>query len=198
MTSASPDQVSPAPPNRPAIFAAFAVTTALFGALDLWTKHWAFDTLLPGQVKTVVPGFMNFILSENIGAAFGMLPGKIGFFIGVSALAGVFLLYLLWTAAPGSTWRYGVVVGLVGSGVVGNLYDRLRFGRVRDFIDCYVSWEPLAGQLERWFRTAHWPTYNVADAAICVGAGLLLIKLWGDDTRARAAEAAAAAEAGGG
>jgi signal peptidase II len=60
---------------------------------------------------------------------------------------------------------------------VGNLVDRIARGEVVDFLDAYASWPPLARWLTERFGTVHWPTFNVADSAIVVGAGLLILDM---------------------
>ncbi|GIW72488.1 MAG: hypothetical protein KatS3mg102_2030 [Planctomycetota bacterium] len=195
----SPPAAAPhTPASRRAIALAAGVVVVVGTAFDLWTKHWAFSAIAPGERVEIIPGFLAFVLSWNTGAAFGILPGWLGFFMVVAALAVGFLVWVVWTAPPGTTWRFGVVVGLIGTGIAGNLYDRIVYGRVRDFIDCYVSYGPLAGRLEQWFGTAHWPTFNVADACIVIGASLLVIKLWRDERALRVAAGAPAALAAAG
>jgi signal peptidase II len=166
----------------PRALAIFAAVTIALAALDLATKWWAFEKIGPYEIVPVVPGFFNLIRAENTGSAFSMLRGQWGFFIVVSGLALALLAYFSWTALR-STWRYQVALGLVASGVVGNLYDRVKFQHVRDFLDVYVSHDGLAGWLRETVGTNHWPTFNVADAAICIGTVALLVKFTRDDRR---------------
>ena len=128
----------------------------------------------------MIPHFFDLIRSENPGAAFGILGGQFGFFVVVSILAMGLLGYFSWTAVR-SGWGYQVMLALVASGVVGNLHDRLRYKVVRDFFDVYISHEATANWLIAKFGTNHWPTFNVADACICVGTALLLVKFWKDE-----------------
>jgi signal peptidase II len=137
--------------------------------LDLWTKHLAFQRLEWGQAYDIIPGLLRFHLALNRGAAFSMAWGSRGFLVTISGVAlvvllGVFFLGLSLTGDRRTTLTT-VVLGLFVGGVAGNFYDRAFYmeGQVRDFIDMYVG-------------PHHWPTYNVADALLCVAVGLLLIQ----------------------
>ncbi|HVR29828.1 MAG TPA: signal peptidase II [Thermoanaerobaculia bacterium] len=138
--------------------------------LDQWTKHLAENALAGRPPLTVVPGFLDLVLVENTGVAFGL------FAAGSSSL-GVLALTLLGLVALGLVlyyfWRTPennrVVLfslALILGGAIGNLVDRVMSGSVTDFIDVYVG-------------THHWPTFNAADSAITVGIVLLSIDaLW--------------------
>lgn len=125
-------------------------------SLDQLTKFAAIRNLSQGQTLPVVKGIFHFTLVSNRGAAFGMLKGQTPFFI-FSALLAIALIYqgLKGTKSQGQA-LYRISLGLILSGAVGNLIDRLRFGYVIDFLD---------------FRV--WPVFNVADSAITIGAILL-------------------------
>jgi len=137
--------------------------------LDLWTKTLAFQHLERGEAYDIIPGLLRFHLALNRGAAFSMAWGNRGFLVTISSVAlivllGVFFLGLSLTGGR-RTPLTTVVLGLFTAGVAGNFYDRAFYteGQVRDFIDMYVGQH-------------HWPTYNVADALLCVAVGLLLIQ----------------------
>lgn len=118
--------------------------------------------------RTVVDGFFNLVHVANKGAAFGFLNRQDSdwqnyLFVGVTALAAVVILLLL-RGATDHERLYAAGLGLVFGGAVGNVIDRLRFGYVVDFLDFYHG-------------TYHWPAFNVADMAICTGAGLILLSV---------------------
>lgn len=134
-------------------------------ALDQLTKHIALAALQPYESHEVIPGLLNWTLAFNPGAAFSFLAGADGwqrwFFtalaIGVSAGLAFWLSQL-----PRGDWRNAAPLALIIGGALGNLVDRLRFGHVVDFIDVY-------------WGSAHWPAFNIADSAICVGAVALAL-----------------------
>lgn len=130
--------------------------------LDLWSKKAIFAKLGEHDVMPVIDGLLRFVRAENPGAAFGLFAGKAYFLTTVSIIAliailGVFLF-------GGNRQKLiNVALGLFAAGVCGNLYDRaFNDGMVRDFIDAY-------------YRDYHWHTFNVADALLCIGVGLLII-----------------------
>jgi len=130
--------------------------------LDLWTKKAAFDRLEPGQAYPVIEGFLQLVRAENNGAAFGLFAGKSYFLTAISAVAIVVILGVFLFAVNRQK-LVNIALGLFAAGVCGNLYDRaFNDGLVRDFIDLY-------------YRSYHWHTFNVADALLCVGVGLLMI-----------------------
>lgn len=136
-------------------------------ALDQATKWWIMASFKLYGVREVVPGFFNLVYLHNSGAAFSLLASVEGawkqwFFVAVAVGALAFLLVLFKQHCVDNI-GYTVALGLIGGGAVGNLIDRLRFGSVVDFLDFYV-----AGH--------HWPAFNVADSAICVGVGLFLYR----------------------
>lgn len=136
--------------------------------VDQTTKAWATRTLRTGGDRPVIDGLLNFAYAQNTGVAFSMLDnqGDAGRW-GLSAIAFVaaaLVLFFFWRT-PRSDDRILGALALLLAGIVGNVTDRMRLGFVVDFIDVqFGSW--------------HYPTFNVADAAICVGAGLLLIDMF--------------------
>lgn len=141
---------------------------AIVLALDQVTKLLALARLSPGLPVSVVDGVLALTLVLNPGLAFGMLgavpPGWrwVVALLSLAALCalGVLALQLL----PGGGWGAAFALGLIFGGAVGNLFDRWRFGAVVDFIDVY-------------WKTYHWPAFNVADSAISVGVALLAFRL---------------------
>jgi signal peptidase II len=149
--------------------------------VDVVTKAIAERALLPrGIPHDVIGSWFRFTLVYNPGAAFGLHlgPQSRWIFSGLTVVALVILARLFLTTRPGDTARVSALA-LVCAGAIGNLIDRVRsFFGVVDFIDVGVG-------------DARWPTFNVADMAVSVGAGLLAWVLWQEDREARADEALA-------
>jgi signal peptidase II len=150
------------------------VLFALFGGvslvLDQWTKGLAREFLRPRgplNPKVVVPNYFDLRYAENPGVAFSMfqdLPGgRVLLTLLALAALGMVIAYLRRT--PVEATRLHVALGLIGGGAIGNLVDRVLYGRVTDFI----VWKK--GDLE-------WPAFNIADAALCVGVGLMLLDMF--------------------
>jgi signal peptidase II len=143
-----------------------AIAAGVF-LIDQTTKAWAVRRLRFGGDRELIPNFLNFAYAQNTGVAFSMLddhgdPGRWGLSI-VAIVAGVLVLYFFWRT-PRSDDRILGALALLMAGIGGNVADRLRLGFVVDFIDVqFGSW--------------HYPTFNVADMAICIGAGLLVLDM---------------------
>ncbi len=138
------------------------------------------ERLIPDhEPVTVIPYVLEFRLVLNPGAVFGIGAGQRWFFVGFTAVALAFGLWMFakWTTARDRAAH--IAIGLVISGGLGNLYDRLRFGCVRDFIHPLPNvkfpfgWKPLGPSGEVWPYIS-----NVADLALLIGIGMLLIYLW--------------------
>jgi signal peptidase II len=164
-----------APLRSLAALARFVLTAGVGLAADLYTKSLAAKSLANGEVVVAVPGWLRFEYVQNRGAVFGIAQGQRWAFLIVSALAVAFLVYLF--ANSGRRRAYQVVLGMLLAGVLGNLYDRVMSGYVRDMIHALPEW--------RWpaavHRTLHLPVevfpyiFNVADTLLCVGVGILLV-----------------------
>lgn len=148
-------------------FAYLLVAVGVF-MIDQTTKAWAVRSLRSGGDMPVISGFLNFAYAQNTGVAFSMLddqgdPGRWGLSV-VAFVAAVLVLYFFWRT-PRTDDRILGALALLLAGIAGNVTDRLRLGFVVDFIDVqFGSW--------------HYPTFNVADAAICIGAGLLILDMF--------------------
>lgn len=133
---------------------------------DQVTKAMVAKSVSEHAVIPLIPGFLNLTHTKNPGAAFSLFadspaPWKTVLLVIVSAALLVAVAWLiLRTGRLG--WDSGVGLALIVGGAASNLFDRIRAGRVVDFIDVY-------------FRTYHWPAFNVADSAIVVGAGFLIL-----------------------
>jgi signal peptidase II len=138
-------------------------------ALDRWSK-WMVETHLgDDSVKTVIPGFFNVIRSENTGVAFSMFAEGGGRWhtiglVTLSLTAILVLAFMLWKIERLDRIS-AVALSLIFGGAIGNVWDRVHAGAVTDFLDFY-------------FGTYHWYTFNIADSAICTGAGLLLLSMF--------------------
>lgn len=146
--------------------------SALIVALDQGTKWAVVRHLADGAVVRVGP-WLNLLLGYNQGAAFGFLRHAGGWqnlmFSLVAAVIIGFIVITLWQLPPQQK-MLGWALALVLGGAIGNLIDRIRLGQVVDFIDFHLG-------------SAHWYTFNVADAAISVGALLLAVDALGLGSR---------------
>ena len=134
---------------------------------DQASKAWAARRLMHRAGVEVIPGFLRFDYATNPGIAFGQLQrgGEFGRWMlsGLAAAASVaVLVYILRT--PRTDDRLLGACALLLAGIVGNLTDRVRLGHVIDFVEVHLG-------------SFQWPTFNVADAAICVGAGLFALDI---------------------
>lgn len=147
-----------------------AVSVVSLG-LDILTKAWAATHLdnYPGMVE-IWPKYVTFVLAKNRGGAWGLLQTtsenvRRPFFLLVSVAAIAFIMTLYRRLQPRQRalqWGLPLVLG----GALGNVFDRIRYGHVIDFIDLHYK--------DRY----HWPTFNVADVAICVGVGLMALDMF--------------------
>jgi signal peptidase II len=136
--------------------------------LDRWTKHLVAARIAPYAHIQVIPGFFRLTHTENTGAAFSLFadstaPWKTALLIGFSVIALIVVTTLLWKNHHAQV-ATGVGLSLIMGGALGNLWDRLARGRVVDFLLVYV-------------KQYQWPVFNLADSAIVVGAGLLIIEI---------------------
>lgn len=129
-------------------------------ALDQGTKHLVRDRIAIGQSFPILPHF-NLHHVINKGGAFSVLYGNVGLLAAISVAVSLALIIYerrKRTLPIGQALALGILLG----GTVGNLVDRVVRGQVTDFLDVFVD-------------TYHWPTFNVADIAINLGVGLLLL-----------------------
>ena len=143
----------------------FSVMMAIIVAIlvvDLVTKYVFDAKLAGGESVTVIPYLFNFRIVHNFGAAWGMLAGKQVFLIVLTFIfLGIFIFYYI--KEKNKSWLLNVTFGFLFAGCLGNLYDRLIFGYVRDMIE-FDFWKSF-------------PIFNFADVALSVGVVLLVVYL---------------------
>jgi signal peptidase II len=160
-------------------YKALIIIAPLFFLLDQLTK-WLVTIRIPlGSELQVIPGFFDVVHYTNSGAAFGMLSGlsetiRTPFFYGISviALVGV-IIYII--KLPDRDKLTAVALSLVVSGIFGNGIDRIRFGRVTDFLSFHISDKVLYGM------RLEWPAFNIADSVITIAMVLLIISAFKKD-----------------
>jgi len=145
--------------------------------VDQSSKAWAVRALRFGDGKQIIKGFLDLIYTENPGIAFGQLQegGAFGrWFFVVLAIAAAVAVFYYFIRTPRNDDRVLGACSLLLAGILGNLTDRVRLGYVIDFIVLHAG-------------SYHWPTFNVADASITLGAVLLAYDLvFGHRKRANA------------
>lgn len=137
------------------------LVAVIVAVLDQATKQWIRGAFGLHDGITVVNGLFDLRYVQNTGAAFGMFEGR-NYWLALLSVVVLALLVRYWRVILGESMLHRLAVGLMLGGVVGNLLDRLRFGYVIDFLDFY-------------WRRSHFPAFNVADSAICVGVGLYIL-----------------------
>jgi signal peptidase II len=146
----------------------FLLISAAVILLDIWTKHLVLKSIALHEAITVIPDFFQIVHVRNTGAAFGLganasnsiVPVLLN--VGAIAVFCVVVVYAFRTAVTDRLLQTGL--HLILGGAIGNLLDRFRFGYVVDFLDVYV-------------KNHHWPAFNVADSAICIGIALLFFDM---------------------
>ncbi len=167
-TPSSPEPATPAQRlGRVTPFLYWALAAVVF-ASDQITKRLVEESFPLHAIRPVVRGLFNLTHTRNTGAAFSLFsdasgPWKTFLLVGVSLALLVGVVWWLWVSRKQPLrWGLGIGLSLLLGGAAGNLVDRIRFGYVVDFLDLHI-------------RHHHWPTFNVADSAITVGAVFLII-----------------------
>jgi signal peptidase II len=143
-------------------------------ALDQMTKLYIDRSMALHNSITVVERFFNITYLRNKGAAFGILASstyRLPFFILVSLVAAC-VIFVVIKRLRDDQKLAAISLSLIFSGALGNLIDRIRLGEVIDFLDVH------------WYDH-HWPAFNIADSAICVGVFLLAIDMYLEERGAR-------------
>jgi len=127
---------------------------------DQLTKWAVIKLITLYDMVVVIPGFFNLVHIQNTGGAFGMFAGQQNFFqrfifLAVTIVAICLIVYL-YKNTPEEYPILSFGFSLIFGGAIGNMIDRIRFGRVTDFLDIYIG-------------NLHWPAFNIADSAITVG-----------------------------
>jgi signal peptidase II len=118
------------------------------------------------RTDVVVPGWLQFDVTANQGAVFGIGQGQRALFVTVSIAAIAFIGYLF--ATSGRQRLYQIILGLLLAGVIGNLYDRVQFGYVRDMIHALPDKTIFGRPAFPWI-------FNVADSLLCAGVFLMIV-----------------------
>ena len=172
--------------RSPAALARFALTCLIGVVLDLFTKWYAFAHLAPHsagvqdsrpRVVRFIPEWIHFEITTNRGAVFGLGQGQKALFLAVSVLAILALVYLFATSKAQRFYQF--ILGMLLAGVLGNAYDRIVFGHVRDMIHALPGWTwPGTWQVGSYpgkGREVFPFIFNVADILLCVGVGLMIL-----------------------
>ena len=146
----------------------FLITTAIVVLLDQTTKFGLTAWLAPRGSVTVIPGLFDLTYVLNRGAVFGIFaslegPWRAVLLTAVPVIAVGCVLVMAYRT-PAHQLRPLIALGLVMGGAIGNLVDRVRLGAVVDFFYWHIA-------------DYYWPAFNVADSAICVGVGLLVLHM---------------------
>jgi len=144
-----------------------AIAVAVFAA-DQVTKHLVESRIPERAVVPVVKGFFNLVNTKNSGAVFGVFSEssvwwKTPLLIGISVALLIAVVTLV-SRTQNLHWPTSVGMSLILGGALSNLFDRMRSGQVEDFLDFYV-------------RSFHWYTFNLADSAIVVGTGVVVLQV---------------------
>jgi signal peptidase II len=168
-TAASTETLQPATRNFPDRRPALLILSAIIILLDRLTKNWIIKHIRPGSAIPIIPKVFRLTHVLNLGAAFSLLATfppnavRIGLIV-FSILAAIIVLAMLWRT--GRTFSLtSIALALIFGGALANLYDRIRFHHVVDFLEVHIY-------------HYHWPDFNVADSAIVIGACLLLIEIF--------------------
>ncbi len=128
---------------------------------DQITKEVIRGRFALGESVSVWEGFFNLTYVRNTGAAWGMLGGQ-NAWLTVLSVVMLVVMVVFRRSILNDTWPHRLALGLMIGGIAGNLLDRVRLGFVTDFLDFY-------------WKNSHWPSFNIADAAICSGVAIYIL-----------------------
>ncbi len=136
--------------------------------LDRLTKVLVEARFLLYESKTIIPGVFDLTHTRNTGVAFGLFANSdspwVPYVLTLTATTALIAILVYSLRQPVDNWKLQLGLMLVLGGAAGNLYDRINYGYVIDFLDVF-------------YGTYHWPTFNVADSAITIGIGFLLLEV---------------------
>ncbi len=128
---------------------------------DQLTKHVIRARFAYGDSVPVIDGFFNLVYVRNTGAAWGMFGGQ-NTALTVVSIAMLVFLVMSRKSLLTDAWDHRLAFGLLVGGILGNLIDRIKTGWVTDFLDFHIG-------------DRHWPSFNIADSAICIGVGIYIV-----------------------
>ncbi len=133
--------------------------------LDQTSKIMIEDYFAVGEDLSIIPGFFNLVLVYNKGVAFGMMSNwdeatRQLLLVGIGLLASIMIIWMYFKEYRGSKLG-SLCLALIVAGALGNIVDRIRIGKVVDFLDFHLA-------------ANHWPAFNFADSYICVGVVVLM------------------------
>jgi signal peptidase II len=213
VTPPTDHQAAGQPPKHPArrSTAAWALLLCVAAAgiiLDLGSKEWAFASIAAAPVvidreaaisnpeyapiphhegRVALPGgLLDFRLVLNSGAVFGIGAHQRWFFVSFSLVAIAVAIWLFGWRTSARNRLLHIGIGLILAGAIGNLWDRIQLGRVRDFLHMLPGWELPFGLSWPGGNAEVWPwIFNIADVMLLAGMGLVLLDMWIRDTRAK-------------
>lgn len=139
--------------------------------LDQWTKWLVVKRMELGESITVIENWFYITSHRNRGAAWGILQGQMWFFYLITVIVIIGIVYYIQKAAKGKM-LLGVALGLMLGGAIGNFYDRVVRKEVVDFIHTYIF-------------NYNFPIFNIADSALVIGVGLLMIQMWQEERQSK-------------
>lgn len=153
-------------PTRGCCYGLVIAVAALVAGLDQLSKYYILQTFTEGELKPIIPNLWNLTLTFNRGAAFGLWaglpPGWREAVLGLTTLLAVGVVFVLLRQPAYHNLRSQLALAAILGGALGNVIDRVGRGAVVDFLDFYLG-------------NSHWPAFNIADSAICIGVTILII-----------------------
>lgn len=133
----------------------------LIAVADQASKQWVRATFALDESRTIITGFFHFTYLRNTGAAWGLFGGQ-NLGLAILSVVVLVLMVIFRRAFLSNTWEHRLALGLLAGGILGNVCDRIKLGYVTDFLDFF------------WCGH-HFPAFNIADSAICIGVALYVL-----------------------